>query len=192
MLAGTCAEYELDDGPAVLAEDAALAPATLYGVGKDRAHEAAQGVRRARRTSLAWGRDLLPLRRRRGDAPARHVGRVALLRGERAETTAGKQPRDFLHVDDVAGAFVALVGSPVTGAVNIGTGHGSTVREIAELTAAATGRPELLRAGSRPMRQGDPPSLVADVARLEREVGFRPQVSLADGIAATVAALRAG
>ena len=116
----------------------------------------------------------------------------SLLRGEPAETTAGDQARDFIHADDVAGAFAALVSSPVTGAVNIGTGRASTVREIAELTAEAAGRPELLRAGSRPMRVGDPQSLVADVRRLEQEVGYRPRVALADGVAATVAALRAG
>jgi nucleoside-diphosphate-sugar epimerase len=48
------------------------------------------------------------------------------------------------------------------------------------------GRPELIRRGSLPMRPGEPRRLVADIARLRDEVGYRPRIALADGLAATV------
>jgi nucleoside-diphosphate-sugar epimerase len=60
-----------------------------------------------------------------------------------------------------------------------------------ELIAEATGRPDLLRVGSLPRRPGEPERLVADVQRLHREVGFRPSVTLEEGIADMVGRLRA-
>ncbi|MEA2139827.1 MAG: UDP-glucose 4-epimerase, partial [Solirubrobacteraceae bacterium] len=110
----------------------------------------------------------------------------ALAAGERAPTSAGLQRRDFLHVDDVAAAFAAIVASGATGAVNVGSGEAVTVRSIAEQLAAAAGRPELLDVGALPDRPGDPPEIAADVARLRDEVGFAPSWSLADGLAETL------
>jgi nucleoside-diphosphate-sugar epimerase len=109
------------------------------------------------------------------------------VRGERAPTSAGTQLRDFLHVDDGAGAFAALVDSGVGGAVNVGSGEGVAVRAIAERLAAAAGRPELLDVGAVAQRPGDPPEITADVARLRDEVGFAPSLSLRDGLEQTVA-----
>ncbi len=64
---------------------------------------------------LAWGRVFFLYGP--GEAPGRLVASVAraLLAGERAATGDGTQIRDFLHVDDVAGAFAALLDSDVTG-----------------------------------------------------------------------------
>lgn len=184
-LSGSCAEYDWS-APQPLAEDAPLAPATFYGVCKDATRRVVEGLAAATGLSLAWGRIFFLYGP--GEDPRRLVGGVAraLAGGRRAATSAGTQRRDFLHVDDVAGAFAALLDSDVAGAVNIASGEPVTVRSIAERLAQEAGRPELLDIGALPDRADDPPQIAADVSRLRDEVGFAPARTLAEGLADTV------
>lgn len=184
-LAGSCAEYDWTV-PGPLGEDAPLAPATYYGVCKDATRRVVEGLARLAGLSLAWGRIFFLYGPR--EDPRRLVASVAraLVAGERAPTSGGAQRRDFLHVDDVAGAFAALLDGELSGAVNIASGEAVAVRAIAEALARAAGRPELLDVGALPARAGEPDEIVADVARLRDEVGFRPAHSLEQGLAETV------
>lgn len=190
VLAGTCAEYSWQAGQP-LAEDAPLAPATFYGVCKDATRRVIEGLAERAGLSAAWGRIFFLYGPREDER--RLVASVAkkLVTGERAPTSAGTQLRDFMHVDDVAGAFAALLDSDVRGAVNIGSGNGVSVRSIVEQLAAAAGRPDLLDIGAVEQRPGDPQEITADVTRLRDEVGFAPLIALPDGLAATVAWWRA-
>ena len=98
----------------------------------------------------------------------------------------GLQKRDFVHVDDIVGATVARVEAGVTGyqAMNIGSGEGTSFRELAYLMAAT--------AGYSPTLQGDPGkpqgvmSRVADPGRMLR--WYTPKVSLAEGVARVLGA----
>lgn len=187
VLAGTCAEYCWDD-PGPCREDATpLTPATLYGTAKLATYEVLQAAAPELAIQLACGRVFFLYGP--GEAVERLVPSVArgLLAGERVATGDGCQVRDFLHVADAAGAFAALVDSPVTGAVNIASGHGRLLREVIDAVAAAAGHADLLNVGALPPRQDDPRELVADVSRLRDEVGFVPNLDLHDGIEQTVA-----
>jgi nucleoside-diphosphate-sugar epimerase len=62
-----------------------------------------------------------------------------------------------------------------------------TVRDLVALVARETGREDLVRPGALPSRPDDPPFLVADAGRLEREAGWRAREPLEDGIARAVA-----
>jgi nucleoside-diphosphate-sugar epimerase len=196
VIAGTCAEYdwthpgerchELDrDGVAATP----ARPATLYGACKHATHLAASAYARETGLSLAWGRVFLLYGP--GEDTRRLVPQVAnaLLSGQQAPTSDGMQIRDFMHVDDVAGGFAALLASAVEGPVNIASGEAVRIADVLALIARAAGRPELLRIGALPRRSGEPEMLVADAARLRDEVGFIPAIALEQGIAATVAAL---
>ena len=184
-LAGTCAEYDWS-APQPLAENARLAPATFYGVCKDATRRVAEGLGERAGIDLAWGRIFFLYGP--GEHPARLVAAVAraLVAGQRAPTSAGGQRRDFLHADDVADAFVALVASDVSGAVNVASGEAVAVGAVVQAIADAAGRPDLLDIGAIARRPGDPDAIVADVRRLRDEVGWSPQIGLADGLAATV------
>jgi nucleoside-diphosphate-sugar epimerase len=190
VMAGTCAEYDwtATSGAArhALREDAPRAPATLYGVCKDATRRVVASLAEPLGLATAWGRIFFLYGP--GEDERRLVASVArgLVAGERVATSAGTQVRDFLHVDDVAGAFAALVDSDVTGPVNVASGDGVTVRDVVETLARLTGRADLLDAGALPMRPGDPESLVADVGRLRDEVGWTPRVGLEDGLRETV------
>jgi nucleoside-diphosphate-sugar epimerase len=116
------------------------------------------------------------------ESPERLIPSVtlSLLAGEGARTTPGKQVRDYIHVADCGGALAALVDSGVEGDVEIGTGRGTTVADIAQTIARLLGREELLRVGALP---GDDESrVVADTTRLRDEVGFTPRYELEEGL----------
>jgi nucleoside-diphosphate-sugar epimerase len=198
-IAGTCAEYDwsaaataqpcLERGRGARAATPE-APATLYGTCKLATRLIAESFARGAGVSLAWGRVFLLYGP--GEDERRLVPSVAraLLRGEEAPASDGAQVRDFMHVDDVAAGFVALLRSEVEGPVNIASGEGVPIADVLALVARAAGRPELLRLGELPRRDGEPDRLLADVARLREEVGFRPRVGLEEGIAGTVESLR--
>src|SRR5260370_34716314 len=115
--------------------------------------------------------------------PSRLVSSVirSLLRGEPVPCSDGRQVLDFLHVADVASAFVALLESNVEGPVNIASGVPVTVRRVVETIAQKIARPDLVRFGARPATPG-PSRLVASVRRLDREVGWKPHYALDKGL----------
>jgi UDP-glucose 4-epimerase len=65
-------------------------------------------------------------------------------------------------------------------AFNLGTGHGTTVKEIADAIESVSGRPLPRRIG--PRRAGDPAVLVASNARAKAILGWEPQHSSIDEI----------
>lgn len=188
VIAGSCAEYDWWSGNGLCVETSTpLRPATLYGISKDATRALSEAFAAAVGIELSWGRIFYLYGP--GEPKTRLVPFVAqaLLEGKTAAVGDGVQVRDFLHVDDVAEALVALLDSHVEGPVNIGSGRGVKVREVIELIARSAGRPDLVCFGARPPQVGEPPTLIADVGRLEREVGFQPRISLRAGIEETVA-----
>jgi len=185
VMAGTCAEYDWHHGLCV-ENSTPLAPNTLYGTCKHALQTVLGAYCRQYRLSSAWGRIFFPYGAH--EHPARLVPSVigALLAGRPALCTSGEQVRDFIHVGDVASAFVALLGSDIEGAVNIGSGQGVAVKDVAMRIGEQLGRPDLVRLGARPVPQDEPPLLIADVRRLEVELGWRPTTSLDHGLAATI------
>jgi nucleoside-diphosphate-sugar epimerase len=199
VLAGTCAEYDWSEDSVERCRELDSAagsatperPATLYGTCKRATRMVAEAYASEAGLSLAWGRVFLLYGP--GEDERRLVPQVAraLLAGEQAPTSDGAQLRDFMHVDDVAAGFAALLASDVEGPVNVASGEAVAIADVLALIARAAGRPELLRLGALPRRSGEPDVLVADAGRLREQVGFSPSVPLAQGIAETVAALAA-
>ena len=109
------------------------------------------------------------------------MGRVEELSlfGDDYPTPDGTAIRDYVHVCDLANAHVAavrhLLGGSESVTVNLGTGHGCSVREIVDTVERITGLDVPHRVV--PRRQGDPAVLVADGSRAERLLGFTPQHS---------------
>jgi nucleoside-diphosphate-sugar epimerase len=136
--------------------------------------------------SYAWGRIFFPYGP--NERPSRLVPSVisALLKGEPARCSPGEQLRDFLHVQDVANAFVTLLESPVSGAVNIASGNPLAVKSIVLKIAKLLDREDLVQLGALPLSANEPPLLVADVTRLSKELQWHPQFDLETGLAQTI------
>lgn len=184
VAAGTCAEYDWRFG--FCSEGVTpLAPATPYGVAKDSVRRLLTAWSEQAKVRFGWGRVFFLYGP--GEQPQRLVPSVAtaILRGETAQCTAGTQFRDFLHVRDVAEAFLAFVRSDVEGAVNIGSGRPVAVRDIIGTIAGQLGAPGRVALGARPMAD-EPPLVVADVRRLQSEVQWSPRYDLTSGLRETI------
>ena len=106
-----------------------------------------------------------------------------LARGEETVIYGdGSQSRDFVYVDDIVSAALAAVGR-TGGPFNVGSGIATTVSELHSACAAVAGRPDEPRLAEA--RLGDLRRSVLDASWIERELGWRPRVSLADGLART-------
>lgn len=178
VLAGSCAEYDWQGiAPGQkLAEDAPCNPHTLYGQEKLKLAQHCLEVN-SQGASIAWGRLFLLCGPK--EAPARFVPAItrALLAGETAKMSSGKQIRDFMHVADAGAAFAKLIDHPFTGVINIATGEGHSLLEVAETLKTLIGR-GTIAAGSMQDRPDDPPFLVADTSKLTETVGFRREFGL--------------
>ncbi|TAU55412.1 UDP-glucose 4-epimerase GalE [Rhizobium leguminosarum] len=102
-------------------------------------------------------------------------------------TEDGTCVRDYVHVSDLAQAHLAAVNHLMAGggslSVNLGSGRGTSVREILEAIFRASGRE--VPVNYRARRAGDPPILFANTARAKAELGFSPVLSDIDTIIRT-------
>jgi dTDP-L-rhamnose 4-epimerase len=98
----------------------------------------------------------------------------------------GHQRRDFVHVEDIADAFVLALEHPkAAGEVyNIASGEDRSVREVAALLASAMGRDRLGPEIAGQARAGDIRHCIADIAKARQELGFAPKRDFAQGLAA--------
>jgi len=92
-------------------------------------------------------------------------------------TPDGTAVRDYIHVDDLADAHVRALDVPSNGAIalNLGTGLGSSVRQVVEAARRITGH--AIPVTDRARRPGDPPELVAAPHRAATVLGWRPRRS---------------
>jgi UDP-glucose 4-epimerase len=102
-----------------------------------------------------------------GQAP--HVN----IFGTEHPTPDGTCIRDYIHVVDLAQAHAQALNATKTGAYNIGTGEGYSVRQVIDLAREVTGRD--IPVVESPARAGDPPVLVAAADRLRKELGWKPE-----------------
>ncbi|MFP8941974.1 NAD-dependent epimerase/dehydratase family protein [Streptomyces fenghuangensis] len=178
--------------PGLVGEDAPADPRNVYAATKlAQEHLAAVWARATggRAVSLRYHNvygDGMPR-----DTPYAGVAsffRSALERGEPPRVYEdGAQRRDFVHVGDVAAANVAALealGERPGGslrAYNTGSGEPHTVGEAARALAAAFGGPEPVVTGE--YRLGDVRHITASSERLRRELGWKPEVGFAEGMA---------
>jgi len=185
VIAGTCAEYDLSQDDCS-EQTTPLSPSTLYGVCKNALQHLLKDFSRVTGLSSAWGRIFFLYGP--GENPRRLVSSVILnlLRNQIAPCSHGRQIRDFLHVEDVASAFVSLLMSPVQGPVNIASGCPVTLRDVVLTAADCLEATERVNFGALQIAANEFPRIVGNNGRLTEEVGWRPKYDLAMGISQTV------
>jgi UDP-glucose 4-epimerase len=101
-------------------------------------------------------------------------------------TPDGTGMRDYLHVEDLAAAHLNALhhlrrgGKSLT--LNVGYGHGYSVREVLRMVETVGGKPLAIREEGR--RPGDPAYLVARADRIRQELGWRPRYDDLEAIVA--------
>ena len=172
--------------PVPASEDAPFLPLSPYGIAKKCGEEYLAGWNRIHRTihiSLRFANVYGP----RQDAGLEGgVVAIFLERLARGDETViygdGGQSRDFVYVDDVVDALLATVGR-TGGPFNVGTGKDVTVAELHAACAAVANVDAQPR--FEDARLGDVRRSVLDVSRIQLELGWRPRVSLDDGLRRT-------
>jgi len=155
---GTCVEYDLTAGK--ISVETPLKPLTPYAAAKAATFTALSQWLPSQNVEFLWGR-LFYLYGERED-PRRLVPylRSKLIDGKPAELTSGKQIRDFIDVTEAGLMITEEALGHRQGAINICSGVGITVRQLAEDIADEYGRRDLLRFGVRPDSHIDPPCVV--------------------------------
>ncbi len=87
------------------------------------------------------------------------------------ETPDGTCIRDYIHIVDLARAHILALKSSKSEFYNLGTGGGSSVREVIAACREITGRK--IDVVEKPRRPGDPPRLIASSEKIKRELGWR-------------------
>ena len=96
----------------------------------------------------------------------------------------GNQTRDFVYVEDVVHAFLAVLAASRQTVYNVGTGEEHSINALLATLEGLTGRAISVEdLGTWP---NDIRRIRADVTRLEREFGVRPRVTLRDGLSRTL------
>jgi GDP-4-dehydro-6-deoxy-D-mannose reductase len=187
LIAGSAAQYGMG-APRPLAEDEPTVPVSAYGAVKCVLERAVTAAPLRGTLRVIFTRSFNHIGPGQGaDAPAGQWVR-AMLDAEAAGGGAIRTGdldvvRDVLDVRDVADAYLALVRSPADGVVNVCSGVGTRVGEIAGLVAAQASVPVELERDDALVRSLDPPHIVGDPARLHELTGWEPRVALSRSVA---------
>ena len=182
VMAGTCAEYAL--GPEVLGEEAVTAPATMYGAAKLALSTTAIAAARQAGLRLAWCRIFYVYGP--GEDAQRTVPRLIHdVRAGTAATPVTTQPKDYLHVDDVAGALAWAAEKRLHGLVNVCSGEGTTTAAIRSVLVRAAAERGIVASSIPAPQTADQRPIVGSPAVL-RASGWRPERRLDEGLAATL------
>jgi UDP-glucose 4-epimerase len=203
IFSSTCATYGVPQGP--LNEDHPKEPVNPYGASKrafEQVLEAYARIGQIRAIALRYfnaagasrdgslGEDhaheehLIPLAL---DAAAGRRGPLTIY-GDDYATPDGTCLRDYIHVDDLARAHVLALDAvdrteAPYNAINLGTGRGTSVREVILSAERVTGKKVPHSTG--PRRAGDPPALVAVPSKSRTILGFEPRIAAIDEIVET-------
>jgi UDP-glucose 4-epimerase len=96
------------------------------------------------------------------------------------DTPDGTCIRDYIHILDLSRAHILALNASTSAFYNLGTGGGSSVREVIEACRRITGAK--IPAEEKPRRPGDPARLIASSDKIKRELGWRPQFQSLDAI----------
>jgi nucleoside-diphosphate-sugar epimerase len=185
VTAGSCLEYDWNYGYCSEARTPCV-PHTTYGTCKHALQLLTTAFASTNGLTSAWGRIFFVYGP--GEHPERLVASVirALLAGEPARTSHGRQIRDYLYAGDVADAFVTLLESQVSGPINVASGIPVTLASIVARLGELTGRGDLVRLGAIPAAPTDMPLVVADTTRLARDLNWHPRTDLDRGLTETI------
>ena len=172
--------------PEPATEQAPFLPLSAYGIAKKCGEEYLAGwnrIHRLHHIALRFANVYGPRQDSglEGGVVAIFLERLA-SGGETVIFGDGSQARDFVYVDDIVDSLLAAVGRS-GGPYNVGTGLDTTVADLHASCVRVSGVDHAAR--HEAARLGDVQRSVLDAGLIERELGWRPRVSLDDGLART-------
>ncbi|MDP9347349.1 MAG: NAD-dependent epimerase/dehydratase family protein [Actinomycetota bacterium] len=186
LLPGSAAQYGLGQAQR-LGEDAVGEPLTVHGAIKVLLERLAMLEPLARGLRIVATRSFNHVGPgQRSDAPVgawvRQVAAAERAGGGTLTTGRLDVVRDLLDVRDVADAYVALLAAGATGVVNVCSGVGVRMRDVAERLCEMAGTPIDICEDPALVRASDPAVVVGDPSRLRALIDRRPVRSLDDSL----------
>lgn len=184
---GSCFEYGDKSGP--VSESDVLEPISMYGATK------AAATLLTIQQSKALGVPAVVVRPfglyGPYDREDKFVPQVirACLAGTPLDVTDGEQVRDYTHADDAVRMFMQLIETPAFPAgeiLNLASGRPVCLREIGDLAGKLMNAGQLLRWGARPYRPDELKTLMANIDKARRVLGWEPRTGLEKGLADTI------
>jgi len=181
--------FEYGSVPGRVSEDTPCQPTTSYGRSK------LDGTLRLSEVCRRTGLRGVTLRIATVYGPGEHPHRLlptlirAAANDERISLTGGEQERDFTYVEDVAEGIVRIAAAPAApeSVLNMATGQLETVRVFASCARDMLGIPaERVIFGAMPYRDDEVWQGKIEVGRLESFLGWRPAITVSDGIQRTI------
>ena len=174
-------------------EDHPIAPVSPYGLSKYQGELQIELYRRLhmlRYTALRYGNVFGPRQDPQGEAGVIAIFSQAMLEKRQPRIFGdGEQSRDFVYVDDVVEANMSAISGGDSMALNIGAGQGTSINAVYSLLQGITGHQWPAETG--PARPGDVYRIYLDCSKAARELDWKPQATLEEGLIRTVESIRA-
>lgn len=176
---GTCIEYQITNEP-LSEERTPIVPTTLYSRCKNDLRLALDADALEHRYPFCWGRVFYPYgpREQSSRLCSSIIGKLS--RDEKIVLKTPDSTKDYIFIDDLASALLTVLEKKFQGAVNLGTGIGLSVRQIAQTLGEMLGKPHLIDV-VRPAEVDPLGYVVADASRL-LGLGWRPEYDLKRGL----------
>jgi nucleoside-diphosphate-sugar epimerase len=176
---GTCIEYKMT-GAALSESGTPLEPTTVYSRCKNELRIQLEAAAAQEDFRFCWARVFYPY------GPGEHPSRLCssiLGKIRRGETVVLKTPhstKDYIFIEDLAEALLTVTEVRFSGAINLGTGVGVSVRDIARKLARMLGSEQLIEEAEA--TAPDPLDyVVADASRLQA-LGWKPAHTIEQGL----------
>jgi UDP-glucose 4-epimerase len=182
---GSQAEY----GPSedVLTEDTPVQPVTAYGASKLKLGQLIKQLSESSGIRYVWLRLLATYGPKDDERHLLPSAIRSLLAGERPKLTAGEQRWDYLYVEDAANAiYQTAISKDAQGVFNLASGETHAIREIIEQVRDLIDPSLPLEFGELPYPPDQQLRLAANIDRLVIATGWRPEVSIGEGLKRTV------
>jgi nucleoside-diphosphate-sugar epimerase len=177
--AGTCFEYEVKNE--LISESDPTKPETLYAATKVAFNLIGEQLALQYGRKFAWGRIFHlygPQEDKRRLVPS---AILKLLNSEIFPASPGEQMRDFLHVYDVATAFLAMIEKQVSGIYNISSDEPISVHDFLGVIEILLDRPKHISFGALPYREWEPMFICGNNARL-KSIDWSPRYTIQTGL----------
>ncbi len=170
-----------------ISEDILPSPITIYGATKIAFENLLQGYFHAfgiESTSLRYFNAYGPHDLQKPATRAVPVWIQKILKNEPIPLFwKGNQFRDYVYAGDIARAHIAVLDLPGCNTFNIGSGQGILMKDLVKTLEIVSGKSITLQDAGQ--REGDPKTLVADISKIQKTVGWKPVTPLKEGLQKT-------